>query len=208
MTGALASPAARILEALTDAAEAGDPCPSNKVLAERLGIGRKSVSYHVLRLEEAGLIERRTTPGGLRAIRIAATGRETRPGANNIGHERRADRSPVCPECLIRLAADGRPDRRTMPCPRPECPYQRPGAFRPVHETVSPIGGMYARCLVAGLDIPRRIEPCAPERSVPAGGAERQGAACAKDTCAPERSVPSGGAERQGAARADNTVGR
>jgi len=154
----LSQPQWRIMQALTVAAEAGEPCPSNKALAERLGIGRKSVSYHVLRLEDAGLIGRRTTPGGLRIIRIAATGHETRPGANNIGHERRADRSPVCPECLIRLGADGRPDRRTMPCPRPECPYQRPGAFRPVHEAVSPSGGMYARCLAAGLDVPRRID--------------------------------------------------
>lgn len=77
------SPEGRILRALTEAARAGRPCPSNLALARRAGLqGRVCASYRVRKLVRAGLIAvDMVGPDRQRVVTIAATGLMTAGGA-------------------------------------------------------------------------------------------------------------------------------
>lgn len=74
--------ASAILEAVTNAAESGAPCPSNAALAAAIGFSSPgSVSYHLGQLEAAGLIRVEMAGRNKRRIHLAdgrATGWGTR----------------------------------------------------------------------------------------------------------------------------------
>ena len=64
-----------ILSILTEAAENGDPCPSNTEMAGDLS--RKSTHMSLKRLERRGLIKRETRPMKVRRIFVASVGKWT-----------------------------------------------------------------------------------------------------------------------------------
>lgn len=123
-----------IFEALERAAEAGDPCPGNRALADMLGYrSTSSIAALVAEIERRGLIavERTRTS---RVVTIIASGKSTAStllGPNSYGRPRPASLTPQARKAGAPARGRGRlavMPLRNFPAPRQcEWPHGTPG---------------------------------------------------------------------------------
>jgi hypothetical protein len=76
-----------VLEVLAEAAENGDPCPSNHQISLIMGrLDQDLICREVVKLRNAGLISIKKTGSHSRAITIVATGKSTKPTKRSAPH--------------------------------------------------------------------------------------------------------------------------